>query len=288
MIVDLVQVTAADGLRLDGILELPAEGAEPTPAIDAWVCIHGTGSNFYSSTLLAGIAPRLLAFGGAVLRANTRGHDLMCTAATSSGRRWQGAAYERVDESPLDLAAWVEFLNARGFSRIGLLGHSLGAVKAIYTLAQQSAPRVAGLVAVSPPRLSYSYFCHGARGDEFKTTFAAAEEHVRGGRGEALMEVKFPLPYVVSAAGYVNRYGPDERYNVLTLLDRVAVPTLVTYGSREVQADLAFVLMPEAVEPLSTPANSLQVAVIAGGDHQYTGVHGALAARIETWLRRQS
>jgi alpha/beta superfamily hydrolase len=74
---------------------------------------------------------------------------------------------------------------------------------------------------------------------------------------------------------------------VLTLLDRVRCPTLVTYGSSELQADVAFRGMSEAVAELATEANRLQVAVIAGADHIYTGLHDALAARIGSWLKGQ-
>ena len=86
-----------------------------------------------------------------------------------------------------------------------------------------------------------------------------------------MLLVKFPLPYYVSAAGFVDRYGPQERYDVVRLLDRVPCPTLVTYGSSEVQGDVAFRGMPEDVEKTATAANLLQVAVIAGADHIYTG-----------------
>ena len=220
----LVQVTTADGLRLHGALEAPlkVDSDSPdghAPAVDVWLCIHGTGSNFYAASTLAGLAPKLLADGAAVLRANTRGHDLVSTGP--AGRGPLGAAFERVDEAPLDLAAWIDFLKAGGFARIGLLGHSLGAIKAAFTLAADDPPRVERLVAVSPPRLSYAYFCQTPRGEEFRQTFAAAEERVAAGRGDELMLVKFPLAYYVSAAGYVDRYGPRERYNVLSLLSRV-------------------------------------------------------------------
>jgi hypothetical protein len=77
MLVDLVQVATRDGLRLHGALELPpaneAVVASRSSPVDAWLCIHGTGSNFYSASTLAGLAPKLLAGGAAVLRANTRG-----------------------------------------------------------------------------------------------------------------------------------------------------------------------------------------------------------------------
>jgi pimeloyl-ACP methyl ester carboxylesterase len=290
MLVDLVQVTTADGVRLHGALELPpATGTAESPgsasAVDVWLCIHGTGSSFYAAATLGGLAPKLLAGGAAVLRVNTRGHDVVCTGPSAGGHALLGAAFERVDESPLDVRAWLGLLAERGFRRIGLLGHSMGAIKAIFALATDDAPSVAALAALSPPRLSYASFRASPRSEEFLKTYAAAEELVRAGRGDELMLVDFPLPFYISAAGYVDRYGPEERYNVLRLVQRVACPTLVTYGSAEVQANEAFRGMPEAVEALATPANALEVAVIAGADHIYTGCHDALAAMIGRWGR---
>ncbi len=226
-----------------------------------------------------------------MLRVNTRGHDLV-TAAGALGMRWQGAAFERVDQSPLDLAAWIEFLHARGYARIGLLGHSLGAVKAIYWLAQPgTAPTaivsIAALVAVSPPRLSYSHYAASERAEVFLATFAKAQTLVDAGQGDSLMLVNFPLPYWVSAAAYVDRYGPGESYNVLRLIEQVPVPLLVTYGSRELQTDVAFRGMPEEIEKLPSKAPR-KVAVIAGGDHSYCSVEVSLAERIELWLARQA
>jgi pimeloyl-ACP methyl ester carboxylesterase len=286
MLVDLVQVMAADGMRLHGALETPAasEDAIASPRVDAWICIHGTGSNFYTASTLAGLTPKLLAGGAAVLRGNTRGHDLVSTGPTAHGRGLQGAAFERVDESPLDLAAWFALLRERGYRRVGLLGHSMGAIKAIFTLTRDDPPPVAALVAISPPHLSYSYYGETERADEFLETFNRANDMVSAGRGDELMLIRFPLAYYVSAAGFVDRYGPEEKYNVLRLLDRVGCPTLVTYGSSEMQSEITFRGMSDAVERLGGPSKSLQVAVIAGADHIYSGCHDALAARIIRWL----
>jgi hypothetical protein len=287
MLVDLVQVTASDGVRLHGALETPAasgDGAAPT--IDAWLCIHGTGSNFYAASTLGGLAPKLLATGAAVLRANTRGHDVICTGPSAGGHALLGAAFERVSEAPLDLRAWIEFLQSRGFSRIGLLGHSLGAIKAILTLAGENSPPVQALVAASPPRLSYEHFRDSRQGAAFLENLATAEKLVAAGRGEELMLVQFPIAIYVTAEKFIDRYGPAENYNILRMLDRVQTPTLVTYGSLEIQQHEAFQGMPEAVEQRATAANRLQVAVVAGADHQYTACHDTLAMMIAKWLRR--
>ncbi len=285
MLVDLVQVTAADGVRLHGALEAPAAQDFSRP-VDVWLCLHGTGSNFYAGAMLGGLAPQLLAAGAAVLRANTRGHDIICTGPSAGGHTLLGAAFERVSETPLDIAAWLALLAERGYRRVGLLGHSLGAIKALYTLAGDDAPQVALLVAASPPRLSFEHFRQSRRGPEFLDSFNAAERLVAQGQGDALMLVQFPIPYYVTAAGFIDRYGPAERYNILRMLDRVRCPTLVTYGSSEVQAHEAFRGMPDEVERLANERNRLQVGVIAGADHQYTGCYDTLAARINRWMAR--
>ena len=86
MLVDLVQADdACDGVRLDGILQTPATGGPRTWPLDGLCCIHGTGGNFYSSTLFDAFAMRSACCnkGIAVLRVNTRGHDGISTAATA-------------------------------------------------------------------------------------------------------------------------------------------------------------------------------------------------------------
>ena len=287
MLVDLISVTTADGMRLDGALQLPDfDAPKSLSPIDAWLLLHGTGSNFYGSALLASLAARLVRTGAAVLRGNTRGHDMVSAAATPRGRRMIGAAFERVDESPFDIAAWVRLLGERGYQNVGLVGHSLGAVKAIYYLAQRDPPPVAALVAVSPPRLSHAHFLASPSGKVFGETYALAEQHVRDGQPDTLMQVTFPIPYIASAAAYVDRYHADERYNVLNLIQRVEVPTQVIYGSQELGADAAFAGMAEALPPLATEQNRLHVSVVAGADHQYSLARDALAERIEFWLRR--
>jgi pimeloyl-ACP methyl ester carboxylesterase len=280
--VELVQIVTADGVRLDGVLRT-ADASNSSSRVDAWLGIHGTGSNFYASRLLAALEPRL-ARSAAVLRVNTRGHDLVATGGPGA-QRWLGAAFERVADATHDLAAWLHFLEARGYRRIGLLGHSLGAVKAIHFAAQPNGPALAAVVAASPPRLSYAHYAAGERSEEFLSTLAKARSHVEAGHPDELMLVEFPLTYWVSAAAYVDRYGPEERYNVLGAIPRVRAPLLVTYGSRELDADVSFQGMPEEIEKLSAE-QARQVAVLAGGDHLYSTVELALADRIEVWLLR--
>jgi pimeloyl-ACP methyl ester carboxylesterase len=285
LLVDLVQVTTHDGIRLDGAFQEPGPGIVPAFPVDSFCLLHGTGGSFYSSTLLDAFAERLLGLGCAVLRVNTRGHDGMSTAVTPKGGRRQGAAYEVVDDCRHDIAAWVAWLRQRSGARIGLLGHSSGAVKALYALAQEPQIGAACAVALSPPRLSYSWFCSSSEGPAFLEDYAEADRLVSAGKPLTLLDVKLPLPFVITAAGFLEKYGPEERYNYLRFVGGVRCPTLVTLGSVEVANNMAFRGAPQALQELAGRYQHLQVETIDGADHFYSAVKTEVVARVERWLR---
>jgi dienelactone hydrolase len=280
MLVDLVQTTTRDGVRLDAIWQTPSS---PGGAVnlDAFLFVHGTGGSFYSSTLFDALAECLLATGVSVLRINTRGHDLMSNAATTRCGRRLGAAYEVVDDCRHDLAAWIAWLKEKAGLRIGLLGHSLGAVKCLYVQAHEPDPAVVCVIAISPPRLSHSWFLSGERAGEFRDTYQRATALVSAGEPEALLEVRLPLPIVITAAGYVEKYGPDERYNYVRFLDRVRCPILLTLGEVESAGNIAF---RDAAQAASQAAPAVRVETVPGADHFYTGVREDLLRRVEAWL----
>jgi hypothetical protein len=56
---ELVKTTTRDGFQLDGALQQPG-GKRPTELnVDGFCLTHGTGGNFYSSSLLGDLAERL-------------------------------------------------------------------------------------------------------------------------------------------------------------------------------------------------------------------------------------
>ena len=281
MLVDLIRVTTRDGVNLDGMLQRSA--AERKLDVGVVCMIHGTGGNFYGSSLFDAFAQRFLALGCAVLRVNTRGHDGISTATTTRGGLRLGAAYETVDDCRHDVAAWLEWMRANVGPDVALLGHSLGAVKCVYAASHepQSAPR--RLIAVSPPRLSYSWFCAGAQAAEFLKTYEEAQALVSAGRAGTLIEVRLPLPMAIAAGGYLEKYGPDERYNYLNFLGSVPCPTLVLLGSVEVAKNMAFQETPAEVARVAERHAHIAVETIAGADHFYSGVRDEACAAMERW-----
>jgi pimeloyl-ACP methyl ester carboxylesterase len=214
---------------------------------------------------------------------NTRGHDALSGVTTGRARRRQGAAAEIVDECRLDLQAWVAFANEQGFRRVVPVGHSLGAVKVIYALANHPPLAAARAIAVSPPCLSYAKFMDSPRREEFLANLARAEAAIANGRPEELLEVQFPIPMLISASSYVDKYGPQERYNILRYLKHVACPLVITFGGLELQDGPAFAGLPEAIAGLGL-SGMVQTAIVPGANHFYAGSVEPLARQIVDWL----
>ncbi len=279
----LATAWTSDRLRLDGLFEPPPAAPRRTPPVYAVVLLHGVGANFYGSTVFEPLVAELHKCGIAVLRANTRGHDAMSTAQTEQGGRLQGAAYEIVDECRRDVHGWVDWLAARGFSRVGLIGHSLGAIKAVYTQAVEPHELVRRVAALSPPRLAQSAFSAEADNMAYRDAIARARALVDAGQRDSLLSVSFPLPLLLSAATYLDKYGSD-RYDVVPLAPRVNVPALFTYGGQELErGGTAFSGLDTAIRE-STAGGTTQVEVIPDANHVYSRKREELAQRVLAWL----
>jgi pimeloyl-ACP methyl ester carboxylesterase len=281
MHVELVRTVTRDGLRLDGAL---AAAKSDGQSATATILLHGVAGNFYTSSTFEPLIPKLQSLGIAALSVNTRGHDSVFGASQGNVRRRFGAAYEMIDDCRHDLAAWIEFLKGHGQERIVLIGHSLGAIKAVYAQALEKFAEVAAVVAISGPRLSYSAFMNAAESSTFFESVSTAEQMVQEGRGDELFTSKFPFPLLITASGYLDKYGPAERYNLLKFAGKLDCPSLFVYGSKELaQGGIAFAGMPDAL--LSLPgADRRTTVVIDGADHIYTGVSENLADAVAGWL----
>ncbi|MCA9178872.1 MAG: alpha/beta fold hydrolase [Planctomycetales bacterium] len=285
MKVELVRTRTADGMWLDGALSfaeancsgqshIAAPNAAVFPDFDAVILLHGVGSNFYQPRLLRDLAEAFDNAGVWTLRANTRGHDTLHTAATDQGGRIQGAAVEQVHDCLHDLDAWLAFLADRGRQRVLLLGHSLGAIKAVYYAAQRA---VAALAAISPPRLSAAAFGESRQSRVCLDSLELARRQITAGQGQTLIEVRFPFPMQMSPETYVDKYG-GERYNILDRVGELRCPTLFTYGELEL-AEGPFAGLPERLLEQGD-RQCVSVEVVAGANHSYADRSEALFERI--------
>jgi dipeptidyl aminopeptidase/acylaminoacyl peptidase len=286
MMVDLVHITTRDGVRLDGTWRKPPVERASQLGVEVVILHHGVAGNFYSPGMFEQYSDALLERGCAVLRVNNRGHDPMSRAVVGEGGKRLGAAYEHMEDCTYDWAAWVDCAHAAGYQRIGLWGHSLGATKSIYYMATQRDPRVQCVVAGSPPRFSYSAFVTLEGGEEFRQMAAQAQHHIDRGHPEALIDTVYPVPLLVTAEVFMEKYGPEEQYDILRHVPNVQCPLLIMVGTAEAQTMMAFQGLPPLLEKLSGGLANVTFASIPGADHAYTHQRDYVWDVVRRWLEK--
>lgn len=273
---ELVYTDTEDGLNLEGVVIHPT-ATSPKPLAVVWV--HGLTGRFYAkSAILTG--RDLAAEGYTFVSGNNRGHDF-------GARYWNaetgqpllaGGGWERFDESPYDVDAWITFAASLGYERIVVVGHSLGALKVAHYQALRQDPRIVGLVAASAA-------LPAARPKP--ELIALAERMEAEGRDQDL------LPWGSSTAGagthsaatFLNRvrtgldqYGLDDPEPAI---GTIRCPVLAIFGTVQdtgTAADL------EMIRRNAKRATRVDTAMIEGADHIYTGRESAVAGVILAWL----
>ena len=279
MLVDLISLTSADGVVLDGIFCEPDPAAVRQGPVDAVLLIHGSGRNFYSQSTRV-MAEDLRRQGYACLALNTKGHDTVWVD-TSDGS-YYGNAYEILDNSRLDLRVGVDYLWERGYRRIALVGHSMGAVKVGYYAATEDDPRVFTVIPVSPVRLSYSYYMESEAADEFQDNIRRADQMEAEDRALDLFAVNFPITQMFSAASYLDKHGPAERYNLVTLAPRIRIPMLVVAGELETHVRLRDCPRDMVTGAVNCPR--AEYVTIPGGNHALTNRPAEASETVLRWL----
>src|SRR5256714_9457456 len=143
---ELAFVDREDGLGLEGAIIRPTEGTTKPVAI---VWIHGNTSRFYDLPYIQ-IGREMAALGYTFITCNTHGHDVTSIIWGSEGEvNSGGACWERFEEIPLDVGAWVDMAAEEGFKGVVLVGHSFGANKVVYYQAERQDSREIGIEAAS-------------------------------------------------------------------------------------------------------------------------------------------
>jgi alpha-beta hydrolase superfamily lysophospholipase len=279
MLVELVSLLNDDGLRLDGAFYPPTEGADRAGPVDAVLLIHGSRGNFYDGATKS-MAEDLSAQGYACLPLNTNAHD---TAWYNPGsREFKGNAFEVLADTCIDLRAGIDHLTERGYRSIGLLGHSMGAVRVAYYAAIQDDGRVTTVVPVSPVRLSYSYFMESEDAEEFAANIEIAHRLIAEGEPEGLFRVGHPIPQLFSAASFLDKHGPEEKYNLIDHAHGIRVPMLTLNGSLETHSRLRDMAQDLAAAAANSP--KAETLMVEGGEHSLVNRTTEASDAVLKWL----
>jgi pimeloyl-ACP methyl ester carboxylesterase len=267
-----------------GVLIRPTQGAVRRIGI---VCIHAAAAAFYTP-LYVYLGRALAQHGYVFVSGNTRGHDVATIDTPWSmmvrflpedfaNVRLGGQGFAHWDEEPNDVGGWIDFLVAQGAEQVVLLGHSVGALRVTYYLAERQDSRVIGLVLASGS-------------DSIPATDPArlqlAERLVAEGRGEALLPEQEPGA-IGSAANLVHWEQYGGRFATEghpPWISSVRVPVLATLGAGAVDLIPDLRTHVEDMRGRAVQAPHFDIQVIEGADHNYTRQEQDLAEVLLRWL----
>jgi pimeloyl-ACP methyl ester carboxylesterase len=270
---ELAYVERQDGLGLEGAVIHPI-GIETKPVAIMW--IHGNTSRFYDLPYIE-IGREMAALGYTFITSNTHGHDIVSPMWGREGELTPGGAcWERFDETPMDLAPWIDLAIEGGAKGVVLVGHSFGANKVVYYQAAQQDPRVLGVACASgdvkwkadPDRLAL-----------------AEQMEAEGHTGEVLPYLEAAW-YQMSARTFLSRariaqhiFSSDTQTPYIA---HVHCPVLAFYGTNEEWCGTADDL--EMIRRNATNAQSVDTHLIEGADHVYWGQAANTARLIAEWV----
>lgn len=282
----LVQTTTKDGLLLQGYFS----DESPKKVI---LHIHGFEGNFYGNTFVQVVANHLRNKSISLLTVNTRGCEKIKDFNTVDGKiKTIGARYELLEDSAMDIDAWVEFLLDKGYEMIILQGHSLGTMKAVRYLSEgKFADKIEKLILLSP------FDKKGALEKYTKTPItellAKAQKMIDEGKGDEMITPEFD-EIVVSYKTYVSWYKQDDLGRMYEFcssdydfpsLKAISIPTKVIVGSKDEFFHLSNPDHPEeALSLMEKHIPNCQTKLISGANHGYRGFEQVLAEEIEKFI----
>jgi pimeloyl-ACP methyl ester carboxylesterase len=283
----LVYVRSADDV-VDGGILFTSTDSRSKPLAIIWV--HGWGANFYTPSYV-GIGRALAERGFPTISVNTRMHDIgNVEKYTLLGKRVRGGGYWGItSEDERDIAAWIDYAQQLGYSRVVLVGHSAGWASVAHYQADSQDRRVAGVVLASPG-VGYS-----PQPDD-PQLLAQAKKLVDEGAGDDLIRLpNRAYPSFVSAATQLDVANTPRQYKDFfgtqtpdAAITRVTCPVLAFYGSKDdIGGEKDLALLTSSVRRLAHGPDRVDTAMIARGNHEYVGEETQVAQVITRWIQTE-
>lgn len=284
---ELVYVRSTDGVVSAGVRFTPPKELSKPIAI---IWVHGWGANFYLPSYV-GIGRALADRGYTTISVNTRMHDIgNVEKYTLFGKRVRGGGYWGVtSQDALDIAAWIDFAERMGFSKVVLVGHSAGWASVGRYQAERGDNRVAGLVLASG--------MIGPAQQSDPALVAQAKKLVADGAGEDLLRLpNRSSPAFISAATYLDMENTPPEYKDFFGLGhtqdpaviRVKCSILAFFGTKDdVGGEKELNQLKSSLQQIPGGSPKIETAMIAKGDHEYVGEEPQVAEKIAHWVETE-
>jgi pimeloyl-ACP methyl ester carboxylesterase len=255
-----------DGVRLHGVLYRAA-----TPRKTALLLVHGFGGEFYGGyfTSLSQAAAR----------------EGYTTAAVNMRDHGGGAKTSDFTDNRPDLAAATAYLRQQGFTRLVLLGQSMGTNRVLFYQAATADPNIAATVLIAGPGDLFEWNVRQLGRDKAQATVDEALKLRAAGRDGELMLIEMgPLGKQLYTPQYLlSMRGPQRKSNPYENIARVKNRVLIIRGTADktVPADIA-----QRLQKSANPASRAEVIEIQGAAHGFAGHEAQVADAVLGWLKK--
>jgi pimeloyl-ACP methyl ester carboxylesterase len=265
--IEQVALHTADGVILDGIAYQPTASRRAT----AILLVHGFGGNFYSEYFptLARMAAKQ---GYATLALNMRDHD-------------GGPKVSDFADNEADIAAGTAYLRSLGYSKLVLLGQSMGTNRVLYYEAVTSDPAIAATVLVSGPGNLFEWNVWQFGRPKAQASVDEALALQAAGQEQQLMVIELgPLGKALYTARYLlSLRGPASHSDPYQNVRKVTNRVLILQGSADklVEPGVA-----RRLQQAATVSAKAELISMEGAGHSFRGREGELAQRVLEWLNQ--
>ncbi len=281
-------ISTEDGLQLHGVLYQPEE---KTGII--LVHVHGMGDNFYENKFLENIAKTLTDNGIAFFPFNNRGSgnitDFVRIKNDKKDFVIYGTTNERFEDSLFDIQAAIDFAKDRGFTKVHLSGHSLGASKVAY-YASKTKEDLQSIIFLSP-----SDMLGLVRGDkdQFEKEITIAKKMIQEGNGDKLLPEYVWGEYPIKAGAYINLFGDESETAIFNFfnkdlgfetISKINKPILLIMGRKDDAAIIPVEEIMKIMEKETTSSPRIETRILGDSNHGYHGYAQELADVLKNWI----
>ncbi|MFH2100982.1 MAG: alpha/beta hydrolase [Candidatus Micrarchaeota archaeon] len=264
-----VKIRTADGLELDCRFFGKAQKRKAAPK-SGMVFIHGWKDDAGTERFAEVIAEKC------------EGEDIGFLAFSNRGAGEKGAT-ENFEDCILDIEAAVSFMEARGYGKAFLLGHSTGCQKAAYYWHKKRDGRVEGMALLEPT--DDAALAKRELGERYGEAILLARKN-----GNRMMPGWAQVGGKISAARFLSMFSPDETEGGLFdfggdlgILGSLERDCLIIFGSKSAYNENP----KEKAKKLMWNMPSCQALVEGGADHHFHEHEERLADILISWIKER-
>ena len=100
------------------------------------------------------------------------------------------------------------------------------------------------------------------------------------------MLITLPLPMLITARNFLEKYGPEDTFDIARHLPQVRCPVLLMVGTESITRSPAFSNQPEEIGALAAAHEHIDFQTVKDANTNYTGQWEVPFGLVAQWLSR--